>query len=71
MGSLKKEMFVTQFQGNMKISVNPPVIVRDDNVGSMFMISYITTTSHTKNINIMYKCINEYVEDRAVKIILA
>ena len=34
------------------------------------MASNITTTSCTKHIDIRYKYVNEYVEDKVVKIIL-
>ena len=53
----------------MKISVKLSVIVKVDNVGIIFMDSNIFTTSHTKHVDIKYKYLNEYVEDRIVKII--
>ena len=33
------------------------------------MTSNITTTYHTKHVDIWYKCVNEYVEDGVVKMI--
>ena len=33
------------------------------------MVSNITATSHTKHVDIKYKCVNEYVKDRIVKIV--
>ena len=44
-------------------------MVRVDNVGAIFMAINITTTSHTKHMDIKYKHVNEYVEDGAVKMI--
>ena len=43
-------------------------MVRVDNVGAIFMASNITTTCHTKHVDIRYKYVNEYVEDGVVKI---
>ena len=53
----------------MKFSVKLPVIIRFDNTEAIFMANHITTTSQTKNIDIRYKYVNEYVEDGVVKII--
>ena len=53
----------------MKISVKYSVMVKVDNLGAIFMASNITTTSHTMQVDISYKYINEYVEQRVVKII--
>ena len=33
------------------------------------MVSNIITTYHTKHVDIRYKYVNEYVEDRVVKIV--
>ena len=53
----------------MKISVILPVIVRVDNVGSIFMSKNVTTTSRTKHVDIRYKYVNKYVEDGVIKIL--
>ena len=44
-------------------------MVRVDNMGAIFMASNITTTSHTKHVDIRYKYVNKYVEDEVVKIV--
>ena len=44
-------------------------MLRVDNLGAIFMVSNIITTCHTKHVDIRCKCVNEYVEDRVVKII--
>ena len=62
-------MFVIQLLVSMKISVKYPVMVRVDNVGTIFMASNITTMSHTKHMDIRYKYVNEYVEDVVFNII--
>ena len=54
----------------MQITVKYPVTVRVDNVGAIFMASNITTSNHTKHVDIRYKYVNEYVEDGTVKIII-
>ena len=38
-------------------------------MGAIFMASNITTTCHTKHVDIRYKYVNEYVEDRVVQIV--
>ena len=53
----------------MEVSVKLPVIERVDNVGVVFIASNITTTSCTKHVDKRYKYMNEYVEERVVKII--
>ena len=68
--ALKEVMFVIQLLGSMTILVKLPVMVRVDNVGAILMASNITTTSCTMHMDISFKYVNEYVEDRAVKIIL-
>ena len=55
----------------MEISVKIPVVVRFDNVGTIFMASYITTTPHTKHMDVRYKYANEYAKDEVLKIIFA
>ena len=67
--AVKDVMFMVQLLGSMKIAVKYPVTVRVDNVGAIFMASNITTSCHTKHVDIRYKYVNEYVEDRVVKIV--
>ena len=57
-------MFVAQLLESMQIAVKYTVMVRVNNVGAIFMASNITTTSHTKHVDIRYKYVNEYVEDK-------
>ena len=52
----------------MNISVKVPVMVREDNVGAIFIACNITTMLHTKYVEIRYKYVNEYLEDTKVKI---
>ena len=40
-----------------------------DNIGAIFMASNITTTCHTKHMDIRYKYLNEHVEDGVAKIV--
>ena len=62
-------MFVLQLLRSMKISIKLPVMVRVENIDAILMTSNITTTSCTKHVVIMYKYVNEYVEDGVVKIV--
>ena len=61
-------MFVLQLLQNLKLKVMLLVIVIVDNADFYFYGRYITNTSHTKHMDVMYKYVNEYVEDIAVKI---
>ena len=67
--AVKQVMFVIQLLGSMKISVKYQVTIRVDNVCAIFMSSNITATCHTQHVDIRYKYVNKYVEDRVVKII--
>ena len=66
---VKDVMFMAQLLGSMTIVVKYPVMVRVDNVGAIFMESNITTMCCTKHVDIRYKYVHEYVEDRVVKIV--
>ena len=48
----------------MKIAIKYAVMVRVDYVGAIFIASSTTTTYCMKNMDIRYKYINKYVEDR-------
>ena len=50
-------------------SVKPPVVVRIDNLGATFITSNNTIKSYAKHCPIMYKIVNEYVEEGMVKIV--
>ena len=62
-------MFVVQLLESMKILIKYPVMVRVDNVCATFMASNVTTTCCTQHVDIHYKYVNEYVEDRVVETI--
>ena len=57
----KEVMFVALLLEIMQIAVKYPVMVRVNNVGAIFMASNITTTSHTKHVDIQYKYVNEFL----------
>ena len=67
--AVKEVMFLVQLLGSMEIVVKCPVTVIVGNVGAIFMASNITTTCHTKHVDIRYKYVNEYVEDGVVQIV--
>ena len=67
--AFKESMFTIQFLGSLKILFKLPITKRFDGVHPIFMESSITPTSCTKHLNIRYKYVNEYVEDRVVTII--
>ena len=59
---------MVQLLGSMLIVIKYLIMVRVDNTGAIFMASNITTTCHTKHVDIRYKYVNEYVEDGVVMI---
>ena len=59
--AVKEVMFVVKLLKNTKISVKLEVMVRVDNVGAIFMVGNVTTTSHTKHVYIWYKYVKKYV----------
>ena len=66
--AIKEIMCMIQLLKSMKISVKLPVMIRVNYVGAIFMASDITTTRHTKNMDVWYKYVNENVDDGIVKI---
>ena len=67
--AFKEVMFMIQLLGSMKIVVKYPVTVRVGNVSATLMANDITTTCHTKHVDIRYKYVNEYVVDGVVNIV--
>ena len=63
-----KVMFVLKLLRSMKRLIKLPVMVRVDNIGSVFMGNKITTMLCTKHVDIRHKNVDEYVEDEEVKI---
>ena len=61
--AVKEVLFVAQLFESMQISIKYTVMVKVDNVGTIFMAINIMITSHTKHLDIWYKYVNEYVED--------
>ena len=57
-----------QHLGSIKMLVKYPVILRVDNVCTIFMANNITTTYPTKHVDIWCKYVNRYIEDGIVKI---
>ena len=66
--AVQEVMFVIKSLKSIKISVKLLIIVRVNDVGAIFMADSATATSHLNHIHIKYKYVNEYVEDRIVKI---
>ena len=55
--AVKEVMLVLQLLECMDIQVKLPIIVRVDNLRAIFIASNISTTNHTKHINICTKYI--------------
>ena len=53
----------------MTISIKLQDMVRIDNEGAIFIARCITTTSHTKHMDIRYKYVHEYIESIVIKIV--
>ena len=61
-GVAKEAMFVIELLETMKISAKHSVTVRVDNVGAIFMVSYIMATSCTKYVVNRYTYVNKYLK---------
>ena len=46
-----------------------PIIVKVDNVGAIFMSENVTTSQRTRHVDIRYKFVREFIEDKFLKII--
>ncbi len=66
--AVKEVIFVLQLLQSM-IKVKPPIIVHVDTVGAIFMTKNITTTGHSKHVDIHYEFVTEYIEDGIIKVI--
>jgi hypothetical protein len=47
----------------MGIKVKLPIIVRVDNIGAIFMMGNVSTSSRTMHVDVKYQFVQEYVED--------
>ena len=65
----KELMFVLQLLKAMKINVALPIVVNVDIMGAIFMSKNINKMGHSKHIDMRTKYVNEYVEDRVLKIV--
>ena len=60
--------FIVMVLQSMEIEVTLPITVYVDNIGAIFLVNNCTTSDQTKHVDICYHLIQEYVEDRMVKI---
>ena len=67
--AVKDTIFVLNICKSIGINVELPVTVRVDNVGSIIMSNSVTTTSGTKNVDIITKSTKEYQVDGIILII--
>ena len=65
----KNIKFIYMILESMGIMVELPIIVRVDNNGAIFMSENLAVSQRTKHVDIRYKFVNEFVEDRFLKII--
>jgi hypothetical protein len=65
----KKIKFVIQILESMGKAVQQPIIVRVDNVGTIFMSENASTSSQTRHVDILYHFVREYVEEGFIIII--
>jgi len=65
----KEVKFVYQLLTSIGIKVKLPITIRVDNVGAIFMAENNSTNGRTKHIDIRYRFVNEYVDDKFVEIV--
>ena len=55
--------------GSIGIQIELPIVVREDNVGAIFMSKNALTSGCTKHIDIWYRFVNKMVIDGFLKIV--
>ena len=66
----KEVKFMWMLLNIMSLEVKLPITVRVDNVGAIFMSENVTTGNRTKHVDTRYRFVNEFVEDRLLKLFL-
>ena len=61
--------FVMKIVQDLGLELQRPVTVRVHNVGAMFLVENATTTQRTRHIDIRYKWVSEFIENRDVEIV--
>ena len=61
--------FIYQLLGRIGIQVKLPIVVRNNNVGAIFMSENALTSGHTKHLDIRYRFVNETVIEGFLKIV--
>ena len=67
--SAKEVKLIFLLLKSMILEFKLPITVRVDNVGAIFMSENVTTSNSTKHVDNRYRFVNEFVEDRFIKII--
>jgi len=65
----KEIKFVYQILISMGLKVKTPIVVRVVNVGATFMSEKMSTGKRTRHVDIRYKFVREFVEDKFLKIV--
>jgi hypothetical protein len=65
----KEIKFVYQILRSMGVNVKLPIIVRVDNIGAIFMSENIAISDKSKHVDIRYRFVNEFVQDKFLRII--
>ena len=66
--AVKAILFIDQLLESMEVEVNFPITVKVINE-AIFVPKIITTTSHTKHVDIRYNFVKTYVKDLVIKMI--
>jgi hypothetical protein len=64
---VKDVKFGFQILLSMGIPVKLPVIVRVDNVGAIFMVENLPTSTRTRHVDVRYHFVREFVQDGFIK----
>jgi len=65
----KEIKFIVQVMLSIGIKVEMPIVVHEDNVGAIFMAENVSTSGHTKHVDICYHYVRKFIEDSFICIV--
>ena len=66
----KEIKFLMQVMKSLDMKLKLPIIVRVDNVGTIFMAENNTATSRTRHVDARYRFVREFIVEGSIKIII-
>jgi hypothetical protein len=66
--AVKELKFIYYLLSDLHIKVNLPIVVKTDNIGTIFMFENASTGFRTRNVETRYHFVREFIEDGFIKI---